>query len=142
VLQHCPSTCHAHNIQTFSSTSAGSFVTPDHDYPSYLELRLTATDARGLTNTTSVQLDPRTTTVTLGSEPSGLTLTADATTQAAPFTVTVIEGSTLSVNAPSPQTLDGTNYGFTSWSDGGARSHSTVVSTPLTLTATYQAQGP
>ena len=142
VIHHCPSTCHIHNIQTFPSVSSGSIVAPDHDYPSYLELRLTATDARGLTNTTSVQLDPRTTTVTLGSQPSGLTLTADATTQAAPFTVTVIEGSTLSVNAPSPQTLNSTNYVFGSWSDGGAQSHSTVVSTPLTLTATYQAQGP
>jgi glucose/arabinose dehydrogenase len=142
VLHHCPSTCHNHNIQTFSSVSGGSFVAPDHDYPSYLELQLTATDARGLTNTTSVQLDPRTTTITLESQPSGLTLTADATTQTAPFTVTVIEGSTLSVSAPSPQTLDGTTYVFDSWSDGGGRSHATAVSTPVTLTATYQAQGP
>jgi glucose/arabinose dehydrogenase len=142
VLHHCPSTCHAHNIQTFSSTSTGTFVAPDHDYPSYLELRLTATDARGLTNTTSVQLDPRTTTLTLESQPPGLTLTAGATNQAAPFTLTVIEGSMLSVSAPSPQTLDGTNYAFDSWSDGGAQSHSIVVAAPVTLTATYQAQGP
>ena len=74
VLHHCPSTCHAHNIQTFSSTSTGSFVAPAHDYPSHLELQLTATDARGLKNTTSVQLDPRTTTLTLESQPSGLAL--------------------------------------------------------------------
>ena len=142
VLHHCPSTCHAHNIQTFSSTSTGTFVAPDHDYPSHLELQLTATDARGLTNTTSVQLDPRTTTLTLESQPSGLALTAGATTQTAPFTMTLIEGSTLSVSAPSPQTLDGSTYAFSSWSDGGAQSHSLVVSTPVTLTATYQAQGP
>jgi glucose/arabinose dehydrogenase/PKD repeat protein len=142
VLHHCPSTCHVHNIQTFSSTSTGSFVAPSHDYPSYLELRLTATDARGLKNTTSVQLDPRTTTLTLESQPSGMALAAGATVQTAPFTLTAIEGSTVSVSAPSPQTLDSTNYVFSSWSDGGDRSHSVVVSTPLTLTATYQAQGP
>jgi glucose/arabinose dehydrogenase/PKD repeat protein len=142
VLHHCPSTCHAHNIHTFSSTSTGTFVAPDHDYPSHLELQLTATDARGLKNTTSVQLNPRTTTLTLESQPSGLTLTAGATNQAAPFTLTVIEGSTLSVSAQSPQTLDGTNYVFNSWSDGGAQSHSIVVAAPVTLTATYQAQGP
>ena len=118
VLHHCPSTCHAHNIQTFSSTSTGSFVAPSHDYPSYLELRLTATDARGLKNTTSVQLDPRTTTLTLESQPSGMVLAAGATTQTAPFTLTVIEGSTLSVSAPTPQTSDNTNYVFSSWSDG------------------------
>jgi hypothetical protein len=142
VLHHCPSTCHIHNIQTFSSTSSGSFVAPDHDYPSYLELRLTATDARGLTNTTSVQLDPRTVALTLESQPPGLTLAAGATNQAAPFTLRAIEGSTLSVSAPSPQTLNGTNYAFNSWSDGGAQSHSVVVAAPVTLTATYQAQGP
>ena len=117
-------------------------LAPAHDFPSHLELQLTATDARGLKNTTSVQLDPRTTTLTLESQPSGLTLAAGATNQAAPFTLTVIEGSTFSVSAPSPQTLDGTNYVFASWSDGGARSHSVVVSTPVTLTATYQAQEP
>jgi hypothetical protein len=142
VLHHCPSSCHVHNLETFSATSTGSFVAPDHDYPSYLELRLTATDARGLKNTTSVQLDPRTTTLTLASQPSGLTLTAGSTTQPAPFDLSVIEGSTVSASAPSQQMLDGTNYVFDSWSDGGARSHSVVVSAPITLTAGYQAQGP
>jgi hypothetical protein len=36
------------------------FNAPDHEYPSYLELRLTATDAGALTDTKSVRLDPRT----------------------------------------------------------------------------------
>jgi glucose/arabinose dehydrogenase len=142
VLHHCPSTCHIHNIQTFSATSSGSFVAPDHDYPSYLELRLTATDARGLQNTTSVQLDPRTTTLTLESQPPGLTLVAGTTAQATPFALTLIEGSTVSVSAPSPQTLDGTADAFASWSDGGAQSHSIAVTAPVTLTAVYQAQAP
>ena len=59
VLQHCPSTCHEHPLQTYSGTASGSFVAPDHEYPSHLELRLTATDPGGLSTTTSVQLDPR-----------------------------------------------------------------------------------
>jgi glucose/arabinose dehydrogenase len=142
VLHHCPSTCHVHNLETFSSTSSGSFVAPDHDYPSHLELRLTATDARGLKNTTSVRLDPRTVTLTLESQPSGLTLAAGATTQTAPFTLTVIERSTISVSAPSPQTLDGTNYVFASWSDLGPQTHDIVVSSNSTLTAVYLAQVP
>ncbi|HKA93750.1 MAG TPA: PKD domain-containing protein, partial [Acidimicrobiia bacterium] len=142
VLDHCPSSCHVHNIQTFSSTSGGSFVAPSHDYPSHLELRLTATDARGLKNTTSVELDPRTTTLTLDSQPRGLTLVAGTTVQATPFPLTLIEGSTLTVSAQSPQTLNGTSYVFTGWSDGGAQSHSLGLSAPATLTATYQAQGP
>ena len=36
------------------------FNAPDHEYPSYLELRLTATDAGGLTDTKLLRLDPRT----------------------------------------------------------------------------------
>ena len=53
VLQHCPSTCHEHPLQTYAGTASGSFVAPDHEYPSHLDLRLTATDSGGLTNTTS-----------------------------------------------------------------------------------------
>jgi hypothetical protein len=52
----------------------------------------------------------------------------------------VIVGSKNSVSAPSPQTLGGTNYEFTSWSDGGARSHDIVApDTANTYTATFAA---
>ncbi len=46
VLHHCsaPEDCHAHPIQSFAGVEEGSFVAPDHDYPSHLELILTATD--------------------------------------------------------------------------------------------------
>ena len=51
--------------------AGGSFTTPDHEYPSYLELRLTATDSGGLTDTKSIRLDPRTVTLTLNTSPAG-----------------------------------------------------------------------
>ena len=123
VLQHCPSTCHEHPLQTFSGTASGSFVAPDHEYPSHLELRLTATDPGGLSNTTSRQLDPQTVDLTFASSPAGLTLAVGSTSQPAPFTRTAIVGSTLSVSAPSPQASGGTAYEFVSWSDGGAQTH-------------------
>jgi len=46
ILQHCSSEtqCHAHPITTVSGVASGSFVAPDHEYPSFLELRLTAND--------------------------------------------------------------------------------------------------
>ena len=50
----------------------GSFVAPDHEYPSYLELRMTATDARGLMTTVTRRIDPRTVRLTLESSPAGL----------------------------------------------------------------------
>ena len=52
IMHHCPSTCHEHPIQQYFGVAGGSFVAPDHDYPSHLELKLTATDPGGLTNTT------------------------------------------------------------------------------------------
>jgi glucose/arabinose dehydrogenase len=137
VLQHCESTCHSHAIQSWSATAQDSFVTPAHDYPSYLELRLTATDSGGLQDTQTMRLDPRTVTVTMTSEPSGLSLTLGSGAATTPFTRTVVEGSTSSIGAPSPQDVDGTPYAFRSWSDGGAAAHAVTAADDLTLTATF-----
>jgi glucose/arabinose dehydrogenase len=138
VLQHCPSTCHEHPLQTFSGTASGSIVAPDHEYPSYLELRLTATDAGGLTNTASLRLDPQTVDLTFGSSPAGLTLAVGSTSQPTPFTRTAILGSTLSLSASSPQASGGTAYEFDHWSDGGAQTHNIVASEGGSYTATYR----
>jgi PKD repeat protein len=137
VLQHCPSTCHEHPLQTFTGT-AGSFVTPDHEYPSHLELRLTATDPGGLSDTTSVRLDPQTVDLTFGANPAGLTLAVGSTSEPAPFTRTAILGSTLSISAPSPQASGGTAYEFVAWSDGGAQTHTIVANAAGSYVATYQ----
>jgi glucose/arabinose dehydrogenase len=137
VLQHCPSTCHEHPLQTFTGT-VGSFVTPDHEYPSHLELRLTATDPGGLSDTTSVRLDPQTVDLTFGANPAGLTLAVGSTSEPAPFTRTAIVGSTLSISAPSPQASGGTAYEFVGWSDGGAQTHTIVANAAGSYVATYR----
>ncbi|MGH2816268.1 MAG: sugar dehydrogenase, partial [Actinomycetota bacterium] len=130
---------HTHLIQTFDGVASGSFAAPDHDYPSYLELQLTARDSGGMTATASVNLQPRTANLTFQSSPSGLRLTAGPTTAKAPFTVTAIVNGTLQLIAPTPQKYRGKNYTFVSWSDGGAQTHTiTVPSTNATYTATYQ----
>jgi PKD repeat protein len=138
VLQHCPSTCHEHPIQTFSGIASGSFVAPDHEYPSYLELRLTATDPGGLSSTKSVRLDPKTVDLTFASSPTGLMLAVGSTSQPAPFPRTAIMGSTLSLSAPSPQATGGTAYEFLSWSDGGAQTHNIVANTSGSYVATFR----
>src|SRR5919109_1417794 len=85
VLQHCPSNCHTHPLQSFDGVAGGSFTTPDHEYPSYLELRLTATDSGGLSDTTSVRLDPRTVTLTLDTSPGGFSLALNGSLLPSPF---------------------------------------------------------
>ena len=143
LMQHCPSNCHTHVIQSWPGVASGSFSAPDHEYPSYLELELTATDAGGLSATTKVRLDPKTVVLSFSSSPSGLQLSVNASSSATPFTRTVIVGSTNSVSATSPQTLGGTTYSFTSWSDGGAQSHNVVAPAgPTTYTATYSSSPP
>lgn len=124
LLYHCPSNCHTHFLQTWNGVASGSFSAPDHDYPSYLVLQLTVTDAGGLSRSTSVRLDPRTTTLNFATTPSGLQLVVDGTSQTTPFSRTVIVNSTHSISAPSPQALNGRNHAFVSWSDGGAKAHS------------------
>jgi hypothetical protein len=110
----------------------------DHDYPSFLEVELTARDSGGLTATTSVNIQPRTANLTFQSSPTGLQLTAGLTTARAPFTITAIVNGSVQVIAPD-QRYHGKNYAFVSWSDGGAQAHSiTVPATNATYTATYR----
>jgi glucose/arabinose dehydrogenase len=138
VLQHCPSSCHSHPVETWSGISAGSFSTPDHEYPSYLELTLTAADSAGLTGTVTRRLDPRTVDLTFGASPGGLQLVVNATSSNAPFMRTVIVGSTNSVSATSPQVQGGSTYEFSAWSDGGAQTHNVIApESPSTFTASY-----
>jgi glucose/arabinose dehydrogenase len=137
ILHHCPSTCHTHAIQSFDGVATGSFTAPDHEYPSHLELRLTATDSTGLKDTSSVQLDPETVALAFESSPGGLQLVVNGLTGTAPFTRTVINGSTNTISAPTPQSLNGTQYVFSSWSDGGAQSHNITATTSATYRATY-----
>ena len=140
VLHHCPSNCHTHPIQSWLGVAQGSFSTPDHEYPTYLELRLTATDSGGLSHTRSVQLDPRTVDLTLASSPAGLTLGFDASQARASFTRRVIVGSRHSITAAATQPAPGKkNYLFQSWSDRGAASHDIVApAVNTTYTALYK----
>jgi glucose/arabinose dehydrogenase len=144
ILHHCitQTNCHTHLIQTFTGVASGSFTAPDHAYPCWLEILLTAKDSGGLTSTASLRLDPKTVVLTFKTNPAGLKLTdlaVNSTAQATPFSTTVVVGSNNSVSAPSPQTVNHSTYNFSSWSDGGAQSHVIVApAANTTYTATYR----
>jgi len=117
-------------------------VAPDHEYPSSLELRLTATDSDNNVVTVSRRLDPRTVSLTATSDPPGMTVSTGPDTGAAPVTSTVIEGSANTINAPSPQVKDNTSYEFSSWSDGQAQTHNVAPTTSTTYTARFAPRAP
>jgi PKD repeat protein len=140
ILQHCPSNCHQHTIQTFDGVASGSFVAPDHEYPSYLELKLTATDSGGLKDSKTLRLDPQTVDLSFQTTPGGLSLVVNGTNATATFTRTVIVGSTNTISAPTPQTKGGKTYTAATWSDGGDDTHSIVApNTAHTYTARFKA---
>jgi hypothetical protein len=115
----------------------GTFTASDHEYPSYLELRLTGTDSGGLSDTRTVRLDPKTVELLFETEPAGLDLSVNGSPSTAPFTRTVIEGSANTISAPTPQTLGSITHDFGAWSDGGARTHSITADASGTYGATY-----
>jgi len=138
ILHHCPSNCHEHPIQSWPSVAGGSFSAPDHEYPSYLELRLSATDSGGLTDTESLQLDPKTVSLTLNSSPAGFTLALNGSQLPTPFSKTVIQGSQNSISAPSPQTKAKKSWQFKSWSDGGPQAHNITANSSASYVATFK----
>jgi cysteine-rich repeat protein len=138
VIHHCPQDCHNHPLQDFPAVAGGVFDAPDHDYPSFLEIRLTATDSGGLSDSTTLYLYPRTVALSFTSTPSGLALSIGSTSHATPFQHVAIVGSAQAISAPAPQTLAGADYVFTAWSDSGAQTHGiTVPAAPASFAATF-----
>jgi PKD repeat protein len=138
ILHHCQNDCHEHFLQSFAGVASGSFAAPDHDYPTFLELRLTATDSDGLQSTDSLQLSPRTARLTLESTPPGAVLGVNEFTARTPFTRTLILHSRANLIGISPQTIgSGGPWTWRTWSDGGARVHSVVVNGNASYGATY-----
>jgi glucose/arabinose dehydrogenase len=147
IIHHCPDQndpddCHTHPYQQFQGVTGGSFSAPDHDYPSYLELQLTVTDAGGLTGSDSVKLDPRSVELGLESTPPGVEIGLDQGVETTPFSEAVIESSQHSVAAPETVSIGGETYYFSSWSDGGAAAHTITTSEDADLAVTYSPNQP
>jgi glucose/arabinose dehydrogenase len=143
-IHHCasPEDCHEHPLQRFTGRS-GAFDAPDHEYPSYLTLDLTVTDANGLKATDHVRLDPRTVPLTFTSTPPGLQVTVGDARHTTPFTREVIVGSVNSVSAPSPQTIPAGTFAFQGWNDGGATTRTIVApAEPTTHHVTFTQTAP
>ncbi len=137
---------HTHPFQQFNGVKSGSFVIPttgetEHDV--WYRIHLTVTDSSGLSHTTTRDVTPNKSSITLASNPQGLQVHLDSQPRTTPHTFTGVVGMSRSLSAPATQTLNGQTYQFQSWSDGGAATHST--STPAsatTYTANYALASP
>ena len=138
-LLHCsPSECHEHVIQTLVGQASGQISAPDHPYPSRIQLRLDAKDSHGTVRSTSVELQPQPTTLTVASVPAGVPITVGDTAVPSPSATTLIRGGSMTLSAPATWKAGATRYRFGSWNDGSLqRSRDVVVTDPATVTATY-----
>jgi len=128
-------------IPATGGITSGEFTIPTTGETSanvWYRIILTVRDSDGMTNTTFVDVVPRTVTMTFGTVPGGLQITLDGQPKTTPLSVTGVVGMSRTLGAV-PQTVSGVAYDFASWSDGGAAEHS--ISTPAinkTYTATFQ----
>lgn len=105
---------------------------------SYLEVRLTATDSRGLRRTVTREIQPRIRALTVTTDPPGLPVRVNEATLPSPVQVSSWPGTIITVGAEDRQRLDGRIFDLTGWSDGGGATHSfTMPDAPVTATATY-----
>jgi glucose/arabinose dehydrogenase/PKD repeat protein len=128
-----------------ANTKTGTFAIPTsgHDFSgttSY-EIILTVTDSNGLSGSTSVFIYPNKVNVNLDANPSGLGLDIDGIRVVTPHVKDTVPNFQHVLNAPT-QILGSTNYAFSSWSDGGAATHTIVVAQGgASYLATFAAAG-
>ena len=114
---------------TFGDGGASSLANPAHTYVSsgIYTSWLRVSDG-ALTGAASrvVRVGP-TSRLDFATVPSGLSVAADGATSATPFSLTVLTGVVVFVEAPSNTAPGGTAHVFRCWSDGGARAHSVTA---------------
>jgi hypothetical protein len=112
--------------------------TSGHDFSGFTryQITLTVTDSDGLQSSQSVTIFPEKVILSFDTVPSGLTVYLDTIAHLTPFTHDTLIGFTHTIEAPA-QTVGGTTYTFTNWSDGGAQQHTIQVpSTAASYVAT------
>jgi hypothetical protein len=104
----------------------------------FYRISLTVTDSLGLSTTTTLDLLPVTTNISLSTNIPGLSVGIDGQSHTAPFNTTSVVGMQRTLQAPITQTVGGITYLFASWSDGGAATHNISFPSANTVyTANY-----
>ena len=78
--------------------------------------------------------------VTVQTNPAGLAITVDGTSYTSPQSFVWANGSSHTISTTALQSNVGAQYSWTSWSDGGAVSHTVAPTSGITYTANFSAQ--
>jgi PKD repeat protein len=132
---------HVHPGTAINGVKSGSFTIPisGHDFEGNTRYRigLTVTDSNGLKTSKSVTIWPDKVNLPFATSPSGLTVYVDGVARTTPFVLDTLIGFNHTIEARD-QTSGSNRYVFSSWSDGGAQSHTiTAPSTAQSFTANY-----
>ncbi|MBI3207636.1 MAG: hypothetical protein HYZ37_01895 [Candidatus Solibacter usitatus] len=82
---------------------------------------------------------PTTVNITLASNPTGMTLTADGSSVTAPAVKSWTPGSAHIIGAPNPAPVNGVRKTFVNWSDGGQQTHGITTPNAATVITAYYA---
>jgi hypothetical protein len=125
-----------------SGSTSGSFVAPDNSpYTATtvaFRITLKVTDSDGVVTTTTRDVLPKVSNVTLRTNVPGLSLKLDGTPRPSGYSVNGVVNLLRLIEAPLTQTLGGSVYRFVNWSDSGSRVH--TINWPAvnsTFTANY-----
>lgn len=125
-----------------SGIDSGTFTIPTSGETSantWFRIHLTATDATGLSTYVYRDIYPETSTFTIDSNIPEAKLLLDGSPVNSPISTLGVVGLERRIGAASPQIVNGKQYEFVSWSDGGDLSH--IIATPArdqTFTAIFQ----
>jgi PKD repeat protein len=148
ILHHCTGSditkdCHVHEVYDFTGSS-GTISMPEHEFPSYVTLRLTATDfgsgaAPPLSAFVELDIHPRSVNLAVDTDPTGLSLAVAFDSVPCPKTLQFIGHSKVSLTAPQQQiTQSGTVYEFLHWTDGSTDyERGFTIDADATYTAVY-----
>ena len=125
-LRHCTSGCHAHQLTSGSGPSL-TFVAPDHEYPTTIEVAVAATSSKGEVVATTRRLEPSTVVVNVDTSPSGGVVVDHLGEHATPYSFTMIRNGTETLTVPATQEFAAGTGTFSSWSPGGSATRSVSI---------------
>ncbi|MCU0494996.1 MAG: PQQ-dependent sugar dehydrogenase [Chloroflexaceae bacterium] len=113
---------------------------------SYLEIRLSVTDSRGVTTLVTHDMQPQQVTQTFLTQPAGLRVIVDTNTNdntvTAPASIVAWPGQRMELNIPAGQVLNGQTMRFCAWSQGGPQEQTiTVPNGNQSYTAVFAPEG-